>query len=132
MSIADEACMYTDSHEWVRKERDGIVTIGITDFAQHALGDVVYVAEAKKGQVVGRGSSVCVIDSIKISAELFAPVHGTIIEFNHSLTDAPEHVNNDPYGKGWMIKLKMSDPSELDQLLTPAKYNELIQKGGGH
>ena len=117
---------YTDDHEWLRVEDDGTATIGITDFAQSELGDIVYVeidtldAEVAAGEVFGT------VEAVKTVSELFMPVTGTITEFNEGLEDAPEQVNDDPYGSGWLIKTTIGDPSQVEGLLTSGQYAEQI------
>jgi glycine cleavage system H protein len=116
---------YTATHEWARKE-GGLVVVGVTDYAQSALGDVVYVSEAAVGALVQREAHVVVIDSVKVSAELYAPISGTVEQFNQRLTGSPELVNEDPMGEGWIVKIKPGDPAEFDKLLTLEEYNKVI------
>ena len=112
---------YSESHEWVRVEGDRAV-IGITDFAQHELGDVVYLELPKVGQTLRAGAAFGTVESVKAVSDLFAPVSGEVVEANEALQDAPEGVNNSPYSTGWMITLRMSDPSEVDRLMDAAAY----------
>ncbi|MEX0681124.1 MAG: glycine cleavage system protein GcvH [Balneolales bacterium] len=117
---------YTRDHEWIRDNGDGTATIGITDFAQNELGDIVFVEIDKLDESVEKDASFGTVEAVKTVSELFMPISGKILEFNESLKDNPELVNNDPYDKGWMIKIKMDDPSELDQLLNVDDYNQII------
>ena len=118
---------YTDEHEWV-KLSDDLVVVGITDYAQEQLGDVVYVELPSEGDEVMKGEPFGTVESTKAVSELFAPVSGTVEKVNHRLEDEPERVNRDPYGKGWMIKIAPSDPSELDELLDAESYEELVER----
>ena len=118
---------YTDEHEWV-KLSDDLVVVGITDYAQEQLGDVVYVELPSEGDEVMKGEPFGTVESTKAVSELFAPISGTVEKVNHRLEDEPERVNRDPYGKGWMIKIAPSDPSELDELLDAESYEELIER----
>jgi len=117
---------YTQEHEWVKDNGDGTVTIGITDFAQSELGDIVFVELEPEGSEFDKDEVFGTVEAVKTVSELFAPLSGEIVEINELLEDDPELVNNDPYTDGWMVKLKMSDASELDSLLTPEKYQEII------
>lgn len=116
---------YSKDHEWIKVEND-IVTIGITDFAQSELGDIVYVEVETLDETLEAEEIFGTVEAVKTVSDLFLPVSGEIIEFNELLEDEPEKVNADPYGDGWMIKVKMSDPSQVDNLLTPDAYKELI------
>lgn len=116
---------YTKDHEWARVEGD-IVTVGITDYAQSELGDIMYVELPSVGSTVEMGKPFGTIEAVKAASDLYAPVSGEVVEVNESLNDAPENVNNDPYGEGWMIKVKMSNPDELNELLDKDKYEELL------
>jgi glycine cleavage system H protein len=117
---------YSKDHEWVRVE-DGVAVIGITDHAQEQLGDVVYVELPKPGESFSAHESFGSVESVKAVSEIFTPVAGEITEANESLTDEPEKVNKDPYGDGWMIKVKMSTPGEVDSLLTAAEYEDFTK-----
>ncbi len=117
---------YTQEHEWVKDNGDGTITIGITDFAQSELGDIVFVELEPEGSEFEKDEVIGTVEAVKTVSELFAPLSGEIVEINELLEDDPELVNNDPYTSGWMIKLKMSDASELDALLSPEKYQEII------
>ena len=116
---------YTTDHEWVRVEGN-IGTIGVTDHAQGELGDVVYLDVSDSITSVTAGESFGSIEAVKTVADLFAPIRGKVVEVNRGLNDSPEQVNNDAYGEGWIIKVEMSDPSELDALLTVDAYKELV------
>ena len=120
-----EDCLYTRQHEWVRYQ-DGIVTVGITDHAQKELGDVVFVELPKVGDTFDTNETFANVESVKAVSELFCPAAGDIIEVNEELTDAPQHVNDDPYGDGWFVKIKLKDPKELDDLLSSEEYAELV------
>lgn len=117
---------YTQEHEWVKDNGDGTVTIGITDFAQSELGDIVFVELEPEGSEFAKDEVFGTVEAVKTVSELFAPLSGEIIEINELLEDDPELVNNDPYKSGWMVKLKISNASELDDLLTSEKYQEII------
>ena len=117
---------YTREHEWVRDNGDGTVTVGITDFAQSELGDIVFVELEPEGEEFEQDDVFGTVEAVKTVSELFAPVSGEIIETNESLEDDPELVNNQPYGNGWMVKIKLSDPSELDGLLSVDDYKEVV------
>ncbi len=120
-----EELKYTKDHEWVRIDGD-VVTIGITDFAQKELGDIVYVEVDTLDETLEKEEVFGTVEAVKTVSDLFIPVSGEVIEFNESLEDEPEKVNTDPYGDGWMVKVKASDVSQLDDLLTVASYKELI------
>ncbi len=116
-----ENLRYAKSHEWARIEGDR-ATIGITDFAQHELGDVVYLDLPKVGQTFRAGASFGTVESVKAVSDLYAPLSGEVVEINEALMDAPEGINNSPYDTGWMIVLKLSDPTEADGLMDAAAY----------
>lgn len=118
---------YSKDHEWVRVEGD-IATIGITDFAQSELGDIVYVEIETVGETMDKDEIFGTVEAVKTVSDLYLPLSGEILEFNEGLEDEPENVNSDPYGEGWMIKLKIADKSELDDLLDDAGYKELVGK----
>lgn len=124
MNIPSEL-KYTKDHEWVKVE-DDVVVIGITDFAQSELGDIVYVEVETEGEELDQEEVFGTVEAVKTVSDLFLPVSGEIIEFNTSLEAEPEVVNTDPYGKGWMIKVKMSDASQVDDLMSADDYKELI------
>lgn len=120
---------YSKSHEWVRVDGDS-VTIGITDHAQAELGDIVYIDLPEPGRMVKAGDSFGEVESVKAVSELYSPVSGEVIETNTGITDTTEVVNEDPYGKGWMIKVRLSDPSELDPLMDANTYGSFAEEGG--
>ena len=120
-----EELKHTKDHEWVKIEGD-TVTIGITDFAQKELGDIVYVEVDTLDETLDQEEVFGTVEAVKTVSDLFLPVAGEIVEFNESLEDEPEKVNTDPYGAGWMVKVKVSDVSQLDDLLSVAAYKELI------
>jgi glycine cleavage system H protein len=117
---------YLESHEWAAVE-DGTARIGISDFAQDELGDIVFVELPEEGETVGQDESFGVIESIKAVSDLYAPVSGTVVDRNEELFDAPELVNDDPYGDGWMLAVELDDEGELDDLLSPEEYAEQIE-----
>lgn len=116
---------YTKDHEWVRIEGDEAV-VGITDFAQSELGDIVFVEIETEGETVDKEEVFGTVEAVKTVSDLFMPISGEILTFNPDLEDAPETVNSDPYGAGWMIRIKLSDVSELDGLLSADDYKDLI------
>lgn len=118
---------YTREHEWVRDNGDGTVTVGITDFAQGELGDIVFVELEPEGSSFQRDDVFGTIEAVKTVSELFSPVDGEMLSLNESLEDDPEQVNSDPYGAGWMVTLKLDDPSQLEDLLTAEEYEEVIR-----
>ncbi len=118
---------YTKDHEWVKLD-DGQATVGITDFAQKQLGDVVYVELPQVGTQLGFHQSLGVIESVKAVSDVYSPVSGEVTEVNEALNDAPEILNEDPHGKGWMIKMQIKDKSELEKLMTASDYEKFIEK----
>lgn len=116
---------YTREHEWVKDNGDGTVTIGITDFAQGELGDIVFVELEDDGSEFSQDDTFGTVEAVKTVSDLFAPLDGEITEINAELEDNPEIVNDDPYGDGWMIKMKMSNPSQLDALLSAEEYQDI-------
>jgi glycine cleavage system H protein len=124
MSVPDN-CKYTDKHEWIRMEGEEAY-IGITDYAQGELGDIVYIEIETVGEKLAAGEAFGTIEAVKTVSDLFMPVSGEVLEFNSKLEDEAELVNKDPYGEGWMIRVSIDNPAELDSLLSPEKYNELI------
>ena len=124
MNIPEEL-KYTKDHEWISIDGE-IATVGITDFAQRELGDIVYVEVETVGETLDADEVFGTVEAVKTVSDLFLPVSGEIIEFNEDLEDTPEDVNAEPYSKGWMIKMKVSNPDDLNQLLDSNKYRELI------
>jgi len=118
---------YTVEHEWLRVEADGVVTVGITDFAQGHLGDLVFVQLPEVGAELAKGDEAAVIESVKAASEIMMPVAGTIIEVNEALADAPETINQDPLGAGWFFKMKISDATALNSLMDEAAYAAMIK-----
>lgn len=116
---------YTEDHEWVKVDGD-VAVVGITDFAQGELGDVVFVDIQTAGETLAKGETFGTIEAVKTVADAFMPVSGEVLEVNEALDGAPDLVNSDPYGEGWMIKIKFSDASEFDTLLTAEQYKEII------
>lgn len=116
---------YTKEHEWIRDNGDGTATVGITDFAQGELGDIVFVELEDVGFEFEKDESFGTVEAVKTVSELFAPISGEIAEVNEKLEDEPELVNDDPYGDGWMVKIKVSDASEFDSLMTAEDYEEI-------
>ncbi len=122
-----EGLKYTKDHEWIKVDGN-IATVGITDFAQGELGDIVYVDISSVGNQVGQHEVFGTVEAVKTVSDLFMPISGKVIEFNKALDTAPEKVNSDPYGDGWMVKVELSNASEVASLLTAAQYKELIGK----
>ena len=127
MSEVPEELRYTKEHEWIRVEGD-LVVIGVTDYAQNALTDVVWVELPELGAVVGSMDSFASVESVKSVSEIYAPISGEVIEINEVLEDSPELINEDPYGKGWICKMSISDNSELASLLYATTYRGLIEE----
>jgi glycine cleavage system H protein len=117
---------YTNEHEWIRVEGD-VGTIGITNYAQEQLGDVVFVDVPQVGRKVAKGESIAVVESVKAASDIFAPVSGEVVEANAALTDSPGDVNAEPMGKGWFFKIRLSNKSELDGLMDEAAYNAFVK-----
>ncbi|MFC7334320.1 glycine cleavage system protein GcvH [Rhodocista pekingensis] len=117
---------FTKDHEWVRVQ-DGIATVGITDYAQQALGDVVFVEVPEAGRALEQGKDAAVVESVKAASEVYAPADGTVTEGNTRLTDNPALVNTDPMGDGWFFRMKLTDPAQLDGLLDEAAYSAYVE-----
>ena len=126
MSEIPAELRYAASHEWAKND-DGVVTVGITEHAQDAMGDLVYVELPEVGQVVAAGDEAGVVESVKAASDIYAPVSGEVIEINESLEDEPELVNNAPYEGGWLFKIQMSEETDLDNLLTADQYQAQIE-----
>jgi len=120
--------LYTNDHEWLRREDDGTVTIGVTDHAQAALGDLVYVELPEVGQDVESGGDMAVVESVKAASDVYAPVDGTVTAVNEALADDPEKINADPYGDGWIVKVQPSGDIDEGALLTPDAYQDLLDE----
>ena len=125
MSEVPSELKFLSSHEWVLIE-DGVATVGVTDHAQELLGDLVYIELPEEGSSVAAGDSVGVIESVKAASDTYAPVSGEVIEVNEELENAPDKINDDPYGDGWMYKVSMEDPEEVGDLLDAEAYSEAI------
>ena len=117
---------YTSEHEWIRVEGDEIV-VGVTDFAQGELGDVVFIEIETEGENLSRGDTFGTIEAVKTVSDLYMPVDGEVVEVNSALEDSPELVNSEPFGGGWMIRIRVRDPTQLDDLLSAADYKALIE-----
>mgnify|MGYP000882863956 FL=1 len=126
MSNIPENLRYSKDHEYVSVNGD-VATIGITDYAQHSLGDVVYIDMPRVGDKFGTHESFGSVESVKAVSEIFTPVAGEVVEVNEGLNDTPEAVNNDPYNAGWMVKVKMDNPGEADAMLNAAEYEEYLE-----
>jgi len=126
MANIPEDLHYSKDHEWVRVEGD-VAVVGITDYAQNSLGDVVYVELPKVGEQFAANEPFGSVESVKAVSEVFSPVTGEVAGANESLNDEPEKVNQDPYGEGWMIRMKLSNPGEVDSLLTAAEYEDFTK-----
>jgi glycine cleavage system H protein len=120
---------YSEEHEWVRLDGD-VATIGITDYAQQQLGDVVFVEVPQVGRKVEKGESVAVVESVKAASDIFAPVSGEVVEANAALADSPGDVNAEPMGKGWFFKVKVADKAQLDGLMDEAAYDAFVNSLG--
>lgn len=119
---------YMTSHEWIRVENDGTAYIGISDHAQNAMGDLVFVEMPEVGDTVNAGDEVGVVESVKAASDIFSPVTGEIIAINEALSDNPEQVNTDPYGDGWLYRIKLADPEELEDLMSSEEYAEQLEE----
>ncbi|MBT0727855.1 glycine cleavage system protein GcvH [Rosenbergiella australiborealis] len=128
MSNVPQQLKYRDSHEWVRQEGDGTVTVGITEHAQSLLGDMVFIDLPALGRQVTAGDDCAVAESVKAASDIYAPVSGEIIAINEALNDSPEQVNSSPYDDGWLFKIKLSHDDELGQLLDANAYQSLINE----
>lgn len=125
MNVPEEL-KYTREHEWIRDNGDGTATIGITDFAQSELGDIVFVELEEDGFEFSKDDTFGTVEAVKTVSDLYAPVDGEVIEINEALEDEPELVNDDPYGEGWMIKVKMTNPDQFKDLMSAEDYQEII------
>lgn len=126
MSQIPAELKYVSSHEWIRHEGEGVVTVGITDHAQELLGDVVFVEAPETDEEVAADDEIAVVESVKAASDIYAPIAGTIIEVNEELEDEPEMVNSDPYGDGWMFKMQLADMADYEKLMTAEEYAEEI------
>ncbi len=123
--VVPEELRYTEDHEWARREGD-VVVVGITDYAQHELGDIVFVEVEKVGEVVAQREVLGTIEAVKTVADLYSPLSGEVLEANETLLSEAEKINQDPYGEGWIVKIRMSNPAEWDGLLSAEEYRRLI------
>lgn len=119
---------YTKSHEWVRKLPDGSVVIGITDHAQHALGDLVFAEAPEAGRTVSAGEACAVVESVKAASDVYSPLAGEVLAGNSALGDTPEKINTDPYGEGWLLKLRPANAADIDALLDASAYAQLLEE----
>lgn len=126
MSQIPSELKYVSSHEWIRHEGDGVVTVGITDHAQELLGDVVFVEAPDTDEEVAADDEIAVVESVKAASDIYAPIAGTILAVNEELEDSPELVNSDPYGDGWMFTMKLADMDEYEKLMSAEEYAEEI------
>ncbi len=117
---------YTKSHEWVRRNSDGTATVGITDHAQHALGDIVFAETPEAGRTLAAGDACAVVESVKAASDVYSPLAGTVVAGNAALADAPEKINTDPYGDGWLWQLTPADAAAVDALLDAAGYQRVL------
>jgi glycine cleavage system H protein len=127
MSEIPTELRYARTHEWARLEEDGTVTVGVTDHAQGALGDVVFVEHPEVGALVAAQEEAGVVESVKAASDIYAPVSGTVVAVNAALVDAPEKVNEDPYGDGWFFRLQPDDPADLDDMMDAEAYGEMLE-----
>jgi len=120
--------LYTSEHEWLRREDDGSVSVGITDHAQAALGDLVYVELPEIDQEVTGGGDMAVVESVKAASDVYAPIDGTVVDVNDALTDDPEIINSDPYGDGWIVRLLPAGEIDDSELMSPDEYQEYLDE----
>ncbi|MDA8782179.1 glycine cleavage system protein GcvH [Porticoccaceae bacterium] len=128
MSDLPAELKYASSHEWARLESDGTVVVGITDHAQDALGDIVYIELPEMGAAVDAGSEVAVVESVKAASDIYSPVTGEVVEINPALEDEPETVNNSPYADGWLFRLKVSSADELEEMMDADAYQAAVDE----
>jgi len=128
MSEVPEDLRYTRTHEWVRADEDGLYTVGITDHAQEQLGDLVFVELPEIGRRCEADEACMVVESVKAASDVYSPVAGEVVEVNEALADSPELINKDPYGEGWMIRIRPDDPRALEGLMDAGAYRELIEE----
>jgi len=122
---------YSEEHEWIRLEDDGSVVIGITDHAQEALGELVYVEQPESGATLARGDACIVVESVKAASDVYAPISGKLVETNAALVDEPELVNQSPYESGWLVRIEPSAPTELDELMDADAYSQFLAESAG-
>lgn len=128
MSDLPKDLKYTETHEWIRQESDGLCTVGITDHAQGLLGDIVFIDLPEEGTEVSAGDDCCVIESVKAASDSYAPITGKIVEVNRALEQEPELINSHPYGAGWIFKIKPADESEVKELFSAEEYADNIEE----
>lgn len=126
MSEIPKDLSYAKTHEWIANDGDGTVTIGITEYAQGSLGDLVFVELPEAGTKVSAGDAVAVVESVKAASDIYAPIDGEIVEINEDLDESPERVNEDPFGQGWLFKMAVNNADDLDGLLDAAAYSEIV------
>jgi glycine cleavage system H protein len=126
-----EDLRYSTEHEWIKAEGEGLARVGITAYAQDELGDIMYVSPPNVGTQVGFMEKFGEVESVKVASELFSPASGEVVEVNRALDDSPELINIDPYGRGWMLVIRLSDESELDRLLDASGYRDLVRREQG-
>lgn len=122
---------YSKDHEWVRLDDDGLVVVGITDHAQEALGELVYVEQPEDGATLAKGDACIVVESVKAASDVYAPISGALAEVNGALVDEPELVNKSPYEGGWLVRIEPSDPAELDELMDADAYDQFLAESAG-
>ena len=127
MTKVPDNLYYTKEHEWLKEESEGIVTIGITDYAQNALTDIVYIELPERGQKVEHNEEFAIVESVKSASSIFAPLSGTIIDINDELDSSPELMNNSPYEEGWIIKMKLTSHDQISNLMSSDDYEKLIE-----
>lgn len=127
MSEIRKDLSYTKTHEWIEYAGDGTCTVGITDYAQSSLGDLVFVELPETGTKVGAGDAVAVVESVKAASDIYAPLDGEIVEVNEQLEDSPERVNEDPFGEGWLFKLNLTNPDAVEELLDADAYEGIVE-----
>lgn len=128
MSDLPAELKYASSHEWARLDSDGTVVVGITDHAQEALGDIVYIELPEMGVAVDAGAEVAVVESVKAASDIYSPVTGEVVEINPALEDEPETVNSNPYADGWLFRVKVASPDELEDMLDADGYQAIIEE----
>lgn len=126
MSTIPGDLKYTESHEWVRLEDDGTATVGVTDFAQESLGDLVFVETPEEGGSFDRGDACAVVESVKAASDVYAPISGEVVAANERLADEPELINSDPFGEGWLMRMQPGNAAELDELLDAEAYQQVV------
>ena len=126
MSEIPEDLRYTESHEWVSSEEDGVVKVGVTDHAQSQLGDLVFVELPEEEATIAQGDACAVVESVKAASDIYCPISGEIVAVNEALADSPETVNNDPYGDGWLFSIRPENADDLDELMDAEAYKEHV------